>query len=141
MASWWNSRHFPHHSKPNNTNDPDTPFPFPFPFMLGKTIPTEWGKNHWGRWIPFHRQHQYFFLTLPPFAIPIIFHIEQSWFALTKASWWDVALLTSYFVRYVTVFTQLLGFWGAFKFYFFMRVLESHYIIWCTLYNLSLIHI
>jgi len=73
-ASWWNWRHFQHHSKPNIIRmDPD--IKMAYFFVIGDVIPRQWGTKKKG--LPlYHWQHHYWYLVGPPFLLPVYFHID-----------------------------------------------------------------
>ena len=130
-SGWWNFRHYQHHAKPNvYLKDPD--ITIPFAFLLGKVIPAKWGKKHWGK-LPYHHQHKYFFLTLPPLLLPIYFHVDVVNYLIRKANWQDTLWMLTFIYRWHYFFSPILGgFWGSFRLYFFVRFLESHWFTWAT---------
>uniref|UniRef100_A0A8C7R0J2 Cytochrome b5 heme-binding domain-containing protein n=1 Tax=Oncorhynchus mykiss TaxID=8022 RepID=A0A8C7R0J2_ONCMY len=73
-ANWWNHRHFQHHAKPNVfSKDPDVNSLHVF--VLGDKQPVEYGIKKL-KYMPYHHQHQYFFLIGPPLVIPVFFTIQ-----------------------------------------------------------------
>lgn len=128
---WWNYRHFQHHAKPNvYLKDPD--ITIPYILLLGKRIPKLWGSKHWGK-LPYHLQQHYFFLVGPPLLLPIYFHVEVVVYTIRKKLWKDLILmLVFYYIFHLTFASLLGGFWGSFRWYFFVRFLESHWFVWAT---------
>uniref|UniRef100_A0A8C5FC93 acyl-CoA (8-3)-desaturase n=1 Tax=Gadus morhua TaxID=8049 RepID=A0A8C5FC93_GADMO len=73
-GNWWNHRHFQHHAKPNVfSKDPDVNMLHVF--VVGDIQPVEYGIKKI-KYMPYHHQHQYFFLVGPPLLIPVYFHIQ-----------------------------------------------------------------
>jgi fatty acid desaturase 2 (delta-6 desaturase) len=128
---WWNYRHYQHHAKPNvYLKDPD--ITIPYVVLLGKIIPEKWGKKRWGT-MPYHFQQHYFFLIGPPLLLPIYFHVEVLFYVLKKRKWIDfVCMLIFYMIFHCTFSSFLGGFWPSFRFYFFIRCVESHWFVWAT---------
>lgn len=128
---WWNYRHFQHHAKPNvYLKDPD--ITIPYVFLLGDVIPVKWGKKKWGK-LPYNHQHKYFFMLGPPLLLPIYFHIEIVAYWLYFRQWKDLFVTLFYYLRFHFIFATILGgFWPSFFFYFFIRILESHWFVWAT---------
>ncbi|XP_070570639.1 acyl-CoA 6-desaturase-like [Ptychodera flava] len=132
-ASWWNFRHFQHHAKPNIiAKDPDVALPYLF--LLGDKMPVSWGKKKKG-FMPYNWQHEYFFLLGPPLLLPIDFHIENLILVFKWRRWGDLAWTCFYFTRLFMMYTPLLGGWGTFALYMFVRFLESHWFVWVTQMN------
>lgn len=131
---WWNYRHFQHHAKPNVfLKDPD--ITIPYVLLLGKIIPEKWGKKHWGR-LPYHLQHRYFYFIGPPLLLPVYFHVEVVYYTLKKRKWKDLACMLFFYYCFHLMYASLLGgFWASFRWYFFIRFLESHWFVWCTQTN------
>uniref|UniRef100_A0A665UAP5 acyl-CoA (8-3)-desaturase n=1 Tax=Echeneis naucrates TaxID=173247 RepID=A0A665UAP5_ECHNA len=85
-ANWWNHRHFQHHAKPNIfRKDPDVNMLSIF--VLGATQPVEYGIKKI-KLLPYHRQHQYFFLGMFFFFFPPKSHLK--WPELFLESHWFV---------------------------------------------------
>uniref|UniRef100_A0A673A6D3 acyl-CoA (8-3)-desaturase n=1 Tax=Sphaeramia orbicularis TaxID=375764 RepID=A0A673A6D3_9TELE len=61
-TNWWNHRHFQHHAKPNVfSKDPDVNMLHVF--VVGAIQPVEYGIKKI-KYMPYHRQHQYFFFGM-----------------------------------------------------------------------------
>ncbi|XP_006822674.1 acyl-CoA 6-desaturase-like [Saccoglossus kowalevskii] len=132
-ATWWNFRHFQHHAKPNIvTKDPDVQAPYLF--LLGDKMPQIWGKRKKG-FMPYNWQQDYFFLLGPPLLLPIDFHIENLRCVFKWRLWNDLAWTVFFFIRFFAMYTPLLGGWGAFGLYMFVRFIESHWFVWVTQMN------
>jgi len=133
-SSWWNHRHFLHHSKPNViAKDPD--ISFPMMFLFGKTAPIVWAQKKRG-FLPYHKQHLYWHLLGPPTTLTIYFHVEIILFVILKKKWVDILMIVLYMTRFMLLFTPVTGgFWGAISLYFMARLLESHWFMWVTQMN------
>ncbi|KAF3854900.1 hypothetical protein F7725_022955 [Dissostichus mawsoni] len=82
-ANWWNHRHFQHHAKPNIfSKDPDVNMLHVF--VVGTTQPYGIKKI---KYMPYHYQHQYFFLVGPPLLIPIYFHVQIIRTMISRHDW------------------------------------------------------
>ena len=129
-ASWWNWRHFRHHSKPNVVvKDPD--ITFPELFIFGKNFPITWAKKH--KITRFYQwQHFYFFFVGPPMLLPVYFHYEITRHVIKYKQWTDLFLILLFLVRFVGIASCFLGVGGAFGLYMFVRFLESHWFTWAT---------
>nr|WJY55134.1 Fads2 [Paralichthys lethostigma] len=132
-ANWWNHRHFQHHAKPNIfRKDPDVNM-LNF-FVIGATQPVEYGIKKIKR-MPYHHQHQYFFLVGPPLLIPVYFHIQQIRTMLSRHDWVDLVWCMSYYLRYFCCYIPLYGLFGSMALISFVRCLESHWFVWVTQMN------
>jgi fatty acid desaturase 2 (delta-6 desaturase) len=130
---WWNFRHYQHHAKPNVVRkDPD--IRFGSLFVLGKVIPRELGKKKVGKY-PYTMQQLYFFLVMPPLLMPLYFTFEQLYFMFGRKFWKDIAWVTPFFVGWMLAFSPYMGLFGALRFYFFVKFLESHWFVWTTQMN------
>lgn len=129
-SDWWNFRHYNHHSKPNVlTKDPDiTLAPL---FLVGDAIAKEYGEKK-RRYLPYVNQHKYFFFVLPPLLLPIYFNIEIPYFLIKRRRWQELFWMITFFVRWQFMFGSMLGFWGVFGIYLFVRFMESHWFVWAT---------
>uniref|UniRef100_A0A665UBD7 acyl-CoA (8-3)-desaturase n=1 Tax=Echeneis naucrates TaxID=173247 RepID=A0A665UBD7_ECHNA len=132
-ANWWNHRHFQHHAKPNIfRKDPDVNMLSIF--VLGATQPVEYGIKKI-KLLPYHRQHQYFFLVGPPLLIPVFFHIQIIRTMIIRHDWVDLAWCVSYYFRYFFLYIPLYGLFGSIALLSFVRFLESHWFVWVTQMN------
>uniref|UniRef100_A0A3P8V9H5 Fatty acid desaturase 2 n=1 Tax=Cynoglossus semilaevis TaxID=244447 RepID=A0A3P8V9H5_CYNSE len=132
-ANWWNHRHFQHHAKPNIfKKDPDVNMLNMF--VLGDTQPVEYGIKKIKR-MPYHRQHQYFFLVGPPLLIPVFFHSQIMRTMISRHDWVDLVWSLSYYLRYFSCYIPLYGLFGSLALITFVRFLESHWFVWVTQMN------
>ncbi|KAM9377423.1 LOW QUALITY PROTEIN: acyl-CoA 6-desaturase [Pholidichthys leucotaenia] len=132
-GNWWNHRHFQHHAKPNVfSKDPDVNMLHVF--VLGTTQPVEYGIKKI-KHMPYHRQHQYFFLVGPPLLIPVYFHIQIMHTMISRHDWVDLAWSMSYYLRYFSCYIPLYGLFGSLVLISFVRFLESHWFVWITQMN------
>ncbi|CAL8356499.1 unnamed protein product [Lota lota] len=132
-ANWWNHRHFQHHAKPNVfSKDPDVNMLHVF--VLGETQPVEYGIKKI-KYMPYHRQHQYFFLVGPPLLIPVYFHIQIISSLISRRDWVDMAWFISYYLRYFCCYIPFYGLLGSVALISFVRFLESHWFVWVTQMN------
>lgn len=129
-SDWWNFRHYNHHAKPNVLNkDPDVTLA---PVLLvGKTMAEEYGKKK-RRYLPYLSQHKYFFFLLPPLLLPVYFNFEIPYFLIKRKRWQEIFWMATFFLRWQLMFYSMLGFWGVFVLYLFVRFLESHWFVWAT---------
>ncbi|XP_054997015.1 acyl-CoA 6-desaturase [Sorex araneus] len=132
-AHWWNHRHFQHHAKPNIfQKDPDVNMLHVF--LLGEWQPVEYGKKKL-KYLPYNRQHEYFFLIGPPLLIPLYFQYQIFTTMITRRDWGDLAWSLSYYSRFILTYSPFYGYLGIFLFLLFIRVLESHWFVWVTQMN------
>ncbi|KAJ8249160.1 hypothetical protein GJAV_G00231820 [Gymnothorax javanicus] len=132
-ANWWNHRHFQHHAKPNIfSKDPDVNMLHTF--VLGKTQPVEYGVKKL-KYLPYHHQHQYFFLIGPPLLIPVYFHIQIMHTMFSRRDWVDFAWSMTYYLRYFSCYVPFYGLFGSVVLISFVRFLESHWFVWVTQMN------
>jgi len=132
-AAWWNWRHFRHHAKPNTIfKDPD--INMNYVFVVGTELAKRWGLKRRGI-MPYSLQHYYWHLIGPPLLLPVYFHVENIAYAIRKHKWWDLFWMASFFVKHFALYAPLLGFWNAFWFYMFFRMLESHWFVYVTQMN------
>ncbi|KAG7245422.1 hypothetical protein INR49_010873 [Caranx melampygus] len=130
-ANWWNHRHFQHHAKPNIfRKDPDVNMLSIF--VVGATQPYGIKKI---KVMPYHRQHQYFFLVGPPLLIPVFFHIQIMHTMISRHDWVDLVWSMSYYLRYFCCYVPLYGLFGSVALISFVRFLESHWFVWVTQMN------
>uniref|UniRef100_A0A8C3G704 acyl-CoA (8-3)-desaturase n=1 Tax=Cyclopterus lumpus TaxID=8103 RepID=A0A8C3G704_CYCLU len=122
-ANWWNHRHYQHHAKPNIfSKDPDVNMLHVF--VVGATQPVEYGIKKI-KYMPYHYQHQYFFLVGPPLLIPVYFHIQIIRTMISRHDWVDLAWSLSYYLRYLSPCLVLPC----------IRFLESNWFVWVTQMN------
>ncbi|CAF5148915.1 unnamed protein product, partial [Rotaria magnacalcarata] len=122
---WWNNMHFQHHSKPNVIDkDPDTRIE-PV-FVLGDKIPKRAAEKNakYGKSLPYDLQYLYFFIAAP-LLFPVYFQFMTIRHAIKRKKWMDLAWLTLYYVKFFALMPLKLGFLGALKFHFFLRVFEG----------------
>uniref|UniRef100_A0A674A6S5 Fatty acid desaturase 2 n=1 Tax=Salmo trutta TaxID=8032 RepID=A0A674A6S5_SALTR len=132
-ANWWNHRHFQHHAKPNVfSKDPDVNSLHVF--VLGDTQPVEYGIKKL-KYMPYHHQHQYFFLIGPPLLIPVYFHIQILRTMFLRQDWVDLAWSMSFYLRFFCCYYPFFGFFGSVALISFVRFLESHWFVWVTQMN------
>uniref|UniRef100_A0A8C7BQG7 Fatty acid desaturase 3 n=1 Tax=Neovison vison TaxID=452646 RepID=A0A8C7BQG7_NEOVI len=137
-AHWWNFRHFQHHAKPNIFHkDPDvTVAPV---FLLGESS-VEYGKKK-RRYLPYHRQHLYFFLIGPPALLPLYFQWYIFYFVIQRKKWVDLAWMITFYARLFLTYGPFLGLKGVLGLFFVVRFLESHWFVWVTQMNHIPMHI
>uniref|UniRef100_A0A3B4V1G9 acyl-CoA (8-3)-desaturase n=1 Tax=Seriola dumerili TaxID=41447 RepID=A0A3B4V1G9_SERDU len=85
--------------------------------------------------MPYHRQHQYFFLVGPPLLIPVFFHIQIMHTMISRHDWVDLVWSMSYYLRYFCCYIPLYGLLGSVALISFVRFLESHWFVWVTQMN------
>ena len=134
-SSWWNYRHFRHHSQPNIVKeDPD--LNVPHLFLLGNVVPKEWAAKKRGIHSLYNYQHLYWWLIGPPLLLPTYFHYDVLTYLARTRNVYDFAWLISFFVRWHFQFSPLLGgVTGMFGLYFAVRFVESHWFTWVTQMN------
>ncbi|XP_059917961.1 acyl-CoA 6-desaturase [Gadus macrocephalus] len=132
-GNWWNHRHFQHHAKPNVfSKDPDVNMLHVF--VVGDIQPVEYGIKKI-KYMPYHHQHQYFFLVGPPLLIPVYFHIQILRAMFSRRDWVDLAWSMSYYLRYFCCYAPFYGLLGSVALISFVRFLESHWFVWVTQMN------
>uniref|UniRef100_A0A8C7HGD7 Fatty acid desaturase 2-like n=1 Tax=Oncorhynchus kisutch TaxID=8019 RepID=A0A8C7HGD7_ONCKI len=132
-ANWWNHRHFQHHAKPSVfSKDPDVNSLHVF--VLGDKQPVEYGIKKL-KYMPYHHQHQYFFLIGPPLLIPVYFTIQIFQTMFSHRNWVDLAWSISYYLRFCCCYYPFFGFFGSVALICFVRFLESHWFVWVTQMN------
>ncbi|CAF3428348.1 unnamed protein product [Rotaria sp. Silwood1] len=134
-ADWWNNMHFQHHSKPNVIDkDPDTRVE-PI-FVLGDKIPIRAAHRNakYGKNLPYNLQYLYFFIAAP-LLFPVYFQFMTIRHAIKRKKWMDLAWLTLYYVKYFSIMPLKLGFIGALKFHFLIRVFEGTWFVVVTQSN------
>uniref|UniRef100_A0A4W5M9J7 Fatty acid desaturase 2 n=1 Tax=Hucho hucho TaxID=62062 RepID=A0A4W5M9J7_9TELE len=132
-ANWWNHRHFQHHAKPNVfSKDPD--INSLHVFVLGDKQPVEYGIKKL-KYLPYHHQHQYFFLIGPPLLIPVYFHIQILRTMFLRQDWVDLAWAMTFYLRFFCCYYPFFGFFGSVALMSFVRFLDSHWFVWVTQMN------
>uniref|UniRef100_A0A8C7UZF4 Cytochrome b5 heme-binding domain-containing protein n=1 Tax=Oncorhynchus mykiss TaxID=8022 RepID=A0A8C7UZF4_ONCMY len=132
-ANWWNHRHFQHHAKPNVfSKDPDVNSLHVF--VLGDKQPVEYGIKKL-KYMPYHHQHQYFFLIGPPLVIPVFFTIQIFQTMFSQRNWVDLAWAMTFYLRFFCCYYPFFGFFGSVALISFVRFLESHWFVWVTQMN------
>ncbi|KAK2170163.1 hypothetical protein LSH36_4g18002 [Paralvinella palmiformis] len=132
-SHWWNFRHFLHHVKPNAIGkDPD--INTAHLFLLGENLPKQWGEKKRGN-LPYHWQHRYFWIVGVPLLLPVYFHLENIYFVFRRRNLLDFTIAVAFFTRLFYFYGPLLGGMGAFKFYMFIRLLESFWFVFVTQMN------
>lgn len=132
-ANWWNHRHYQHHAKPNVfSKDPDVNMLHVF--VVGEAQPVEYGIKKIKR-MPYHHQHQYFFLIGPPLLIPVYFHAQILHTMFSRRDWVDLAWSMSFYLRYFCCYAPFYGIFGCVVLISFIRFLESHWFVWVTQMN------
>nr|AYG96558.1 fatty acid desaturase 2A [Pantodon buchholzi] len=132
-AIWWNHRHFQHHAKPNIFNkDPDVNMLHTL--VLGKTQPVEYGIKKL-KYLPYNRQHRYFFFIGPPLLIPVYFTGQIIYTMVSRKHWVDLTWSISYYLRFFCCFGPYYGVLGSLAFLTFIRFMESHWFVWVTQMN------
>jgi fatty acid desaturase len=130
-SSWWDYRHFRHHSQPNIV-DEDPDIDVPYLFLLGDVIPQKTGHEKTGFHTLYHYQHLYWWLIGPPLFLPLYVHLDVLMYLLRTRNWYDLALSFSFFARWHLQFSPLLGVSGMCGLYLAARFVESHWFTWCT---------
>lgn len=132
-AHWWNHMHYQHHSKPNVMGkDPDVRLQ-PL-FVVGETMPLEVAKEKKSIF-SYNLQQHYFFCLAPPLLFPVYFQLMTIRHVILRRRYLDMALMAGFFARLLVLFGPLLGFGGAFAYYFFARIIESHWFTWVSQSN------
>ncbi|KAL3854986.1 hypothetical protein ACJMK2_014218 [Sinanodonta woodiana] len=132
-SSWWKHMHYQHHAKPNVINkDPDVRVESIF--VLGDVMPVEVAKTR-KKSLPYNWQHRYFFLIVPPLLFPVYFQYMIFRYTITRRQWKDLVCLFAFFAKLFFLYGPLLGFWGALRYYFLVRCLESHWFTWVSQSN------
>uniref|UniRef100_A0A4W5M6B5 Fatty acid desaturase 2 n=1 Tax=Hucho hucho TaxID=62062 RepID=A0A4W5M6B5_9TELE len=138
-ANWWNHRHFQHHAKPNVfSKDPDVNSLHVF--VLGDKQPVEYGIKKL-KYLPYHHQHQYFFLIGPPLLIPVYFHIQILRTMFLRQDWVDLAWAMTFYLRFFCCYYPFFGsskMNSSFIVFKLSTVLEnntSHWFVWVTQMN------
>jgi len=132
-TSWWQHLHNQHHAKPN-VIDKDPDVRLDALFVLGDEIPKRVAKDQ-KKSLPYNWQHQYFFAIGPPLLFPIYFQYMIFRHPITRKQWMDVFLMTLFYLKLIFLYTPFLGIFGALKYYFIIRCLESHWFVWVSQSN------
>jgi fatty acid desaturase 2 (delta-6 desaturase) len=128
-TDWWNHMHFQHHSKPNIIDkDPDTRIETVF--LLGDTIPIRKAQANakYGKKMPYNLQHLYFFFTAP-LLFPVYFQYTGVRHAVVRRKWADLAWLSLYYVKFLSIMSLRLGLLGAIKLHFLIRLIEGTWFV------------
>jgi len=132
-SDWWNHLHYQHHAKPNVMGkDPDVRMDAIF--VVGDKMPEQIAKEKKSS-MPYNWQHRYFFLIGPPLLFPVYFQIMMFRHAITRRKWIDLAWMMAFYVKMLVLYWPLLGLWGAIKYYFIVRCVESHWFVWVSQSN------
>lgn len=132
-TSWWQHLHNQHHSKPNVINkDPDVRLEQMF--VLGEEMPKRIAKEK-KKSLPYNWQHRYFFAIGPPLLFPIYFQYMIFKHPIVRRNWLDVLLMTTFYIKLLFLYSPMLGVFGAIKYYFLVRCLESHWFVWVSQSN------
>eukprot|EP00658_Telonema_sp_P-2_P051870 TRINITY_DN3998_c0_g1_i1.p1 TRINITY_DN3998_c0_g1~~TRINITY_DN3998_c0_g1_i1.p1 ORF type:complete len:438 (-),score=94.72 TRINITY_DN3998_c0_g1_i1:325-1638(-) len=130
-SSWWNYRHFKHHSKPNVVRkDPDVSMGYVF--LLGDEVPKKWAAAKRG-FMPYHWQHKYWYFVGPPFLLPVYFHADVLQYVLSRNKGTDLLLIAAAAARWLWLTDATIM--ETLTLYMFVRVIESHWFTWVTQMN------
>uniref|UniRef100_A0A4W5M1V1 Fatty acid desaturase 2 n=1 Tax=Hucho hucho TaxID=62062 RepID=A0A4W5M1V1_9TELE len=84
------------------------------------------------KYMPYHHQHQYFFLIGPPLIVPVFFNIQIFRTMFSQRDWVDLAWSISFYLRFFCCYYPFFGFFGSIALISFVRFLESHWFVWVT---------
>ncbi|KAK6165628.1 hypothetical protein SNE40_022520 [Patella caerulea] len=132
-AKWWNHMHYQHHAKPN-VMDKDPDVRVEKLFVVGDKMPVQMAKSNKSS-MPFNWQHRYFFVVGPPLLFPVYFQFMLIRHVITRREWVDIGVLIAFFIKFFYLYVPLLGIGNTIFFYFFIRVLESHWFTWVSQSN------
>ncbi|KYO41648.1 hypothetical protein Y1Q_0006395 [Alligator mississippiensis] len=133
-ASWWKHLHNQHHAKPNCFHkDPDLNM-HPLLFALGKKLSVELGRKK-KKYMPYNHQHKYYFITMPPFLIPVYVAFHTVFKAIQRKQCVDLAFSLSFVIRFILMYKPLLGVMGLLMFHELVRVLQSTWFTWVSQMN------
>jgi fatty acid desaturase 2 (delta-6 desaturase) len=132
-TSWWQHLHNQHHSKPNVINkDPDVHLD-PM-FVVGEEIPKRLAqKKNYA--YPYNWQQYYFFAIGPPLLFPLYFQYRVFKHPISRGQYLDVLLMSLFYIKLLVLYWPFLGLFGAIKFLFLVRCLESHWFVWVSQSN------
>uniref|UniRef100_A0A8C5CG77 Fatty acid desaturase 2 n=1 Tax=Gadus morhua TaxID=8049 RepID=A0A8C5CG77_GADMO len=132
-GNWWNHRHFQHHAKPNVfSKDPDVNMLHVF--VVGDIQPVEYGIKKI-KYMPYHHQHQYFFLVGPPLLIPVYFHIQILRAMFSRRDWVLCQVIHLYTAPFRSSECHSDVGHAFALFPVCARFLESHWFVWVTQMN------
>jgi fatty acid desaturase 2 (delta-6 desaturase) len=134
-ADWWNHMHFQHHAKPNVIDkDPDTRVEAVF--VLGSNLPKREAEKNakYGKGLPYDFQYLYFFIAAP-LLFPVYFQFMTIRHAYNRGKWMDLAWLGLFYIKYFALMPLKLGFIGAYKLLFLIRVFEGTWFVVVTQSN------
>jgi fatty acid desaturase 2 (delta-6 desaturase) len=132
-ADWWNHLHYQHHAKPN-VIDQDPDVRLEKVFVIGENMPKIVAKQK-KKTMPYNWQQYYFFLLGPTLTFPVYFQFMLFKHTITRKKWVDLMWTLGFYVKFFFLYSPLLGTFGAIKFYFLMRTLESHWFMWVAQSN------
>ncbi|CAO2596650.1 Fatty acid desaturase 2-like protein FADS2B, partial [Lemmus lemmus] len=130
-ADWWNYRHFQHHVKPNiYPKDPDVDVgPL---FLIGDTQPVKVHLvtvSH----CSFIRQISFGSLSVGlPFLMPVYFNLQSMQVMFLRKYWADIALVSSFYIRYFITFGPFYGIFGTVLLIYLVKFIESPWIALTT---------
>lgn len=132
-SDWWNHLHYQHHAKPNVMGkDPDVRVDAVF--VVGDKMPEMVAKKN-KKSMPYNFQHRYWFLIGPPLLFPIYFQIMIFRHSIVRRKWLDFIWMMSFYIKLFFLYSPMLGVFGAIKYYFVVRCLESHWFVWVSQSN------
>ncbi|CAF5036879.1 unnamed protein product, partial [Rotaria sp. Silwood1] len=76
-----------------------------------------------------------FYILAAPLLFPVYFQFMTIRHAIKRKKWMDLAWLTLYYVKYFSIMPLKLGFIGALKFHFLIRVFEGTWFVVVTQSN------
>jgi len=85
--------------------------------------------------MPYRFQHHYWHVIGPPLLLPLYFHYDNLRHVFKHKIWSDLFWMLLYLVKISVLYGPILGGWGTFWFYMFMRFLESHWFVYVTQMN------
>jgi len=132
-TSWWQHLHNQHHAKPN-VIDKDPDVRVEAVFVLGEEMPKRVAKKKQFS-LPYNWQHCYFFAVGPPLLFPIYFQFMIFRHPIIRKQWLDVFLMTFFYIKMLVLYGPMLGVFGAIKYLFLLRCLDSHWFVWVSQSN------
>jgi len=88
----------------------------------------------YGKWMPYQLQQFYFFLAAP-LLFPLYFQFMTVRHAFIRRKWIDLFWVATFYLKFFTLMTFKLGFFGAIKYQFMMRFFESLWFVWVAQSN------
>uniref|UniRef100_A0A673A5K5 acyl-CoA (8-3)-desaturase n=1 Tax=Sphaeramia orbicularis TaxID=375764 RepID=A0A673A5K5_9TELE len=132
-TNWWNHRHFQHHAKPNVfSKDPDVNMLHVF--VVGAIQPVEYGIKKI-KYMPYHRQHQYFFFVGAPLVLPVYFQLQMMHSMIYRHHW---VVRLSYLILSYLILSYLILSYLILSYLILSLIsqfLESHWFVWVTQMN------